>query len=173
MIDAFLQCLSDGAPVLDAGHVVSSLNKLDMGDQEQMLLSSRDNKDLLVVSFSDVRRCVESTFIDLEAQAEAAAQQQQLQQQGDPALGGEGYYGGSSSGLSGGAGAHASAGGAMGGAAGMTGLGMSSPYGASGQLQHHQSHQGHGGHPHPLRPLLSSYSSGLSSRGGTGVGVLR
>jgi PAB-dependent poly(A)-specific ribonuclease subunit 3 len=70
----FHQCLSDGAPVLDAGHVVSALNKLDQGDQEQMLLSSRDNKDLLVVSFSDVRRCLESTFIDLESQAEAAQQ---------------------------------------------------------------------------------------------------
>ena len=155
---------------------MSSLNKLDMGDQEQMLLSSRDNKDLLVVSFSDVRRCVESTFIDLEAQAEAAAQQQQLQHQGDSALGGEGYYGGSSSGMTGGAGTgtHASAGGGMGVAAGMTGIGMSSPYGASGQLQHHHPphHQGH--HPHPLRPLLSSYSSGgLSSRGGASLGVLR
>ena len=164
------QCLSDGAPVLDAGHVVSSLNKLDMGDHEQMLLSSRDNKDLLVVSFSDVRRCVESTFIDLEAQAEAAAQQQQLQQQGDPSLGGDGYYGGSSSA---GTGAHSSSGGGMGSTTG--GIGMSSPYGASGQLQQHhpphQSHQGH--HPHPLRPLLSSYSSGGLSRSGPSLGALR
>jgi PAB-dependent poly(A)-specific ribonuclease subunit 3 len=52
----FHQTLSDGAPVVDGGHVVTALNKLDTGDTEQMLLSSRDNKDLLVVSFADVRR---------------------------------------------------------------------------------------------------------------------
>lgn len=65
----FHQALSDGAPVLDAGHVVTALNKLDCGDPEQMLLSSRDNKDLLVVSFTDVRRCLESAFMDLDTQA--------------------------------------------------------------------------------------------------------
>ena len=52
------------------GHVVTSLNKLDCGDEEQMLLSSRDNKDLLVVSFTDVRRCLESSFVDLDQQAQ-------------------------------------------------------------------------------------------------------
>jgi PAB-dependent poly(A)-specific ribonuclease subunit 3 len=37
-------------------HVLSSLNKLDAGDSEEILLSSRDGKDLLVVTFADVRR---------------------------------------------------------------------------------------------------------------------
>jgi PAB-dependent poly(A)-specific ribonuclease subunit 3 len=46
----------DGVPILDAGHVISSLNKLDVGDQEQILLCSRDQKDLLIVSFRDIRR---------------------------------------------------------------------------------------------------------------------
>ena len=41
-----------------------------------MLLSSRDNKDLLVVSFTDVRRCLESGFMDLDQQAEQAQQKQ-------------------------------------------------------------------------------------------------
>jgi PAB-dependent poly(A)-specific ribonuclease subunit 3 len=54
----FHQAMAEGAPSLDAGHVVSALNKLDSGDPEKILLSSRDNKDLLVVSFADVRRCV-------------------------------------------------------------------------------------------------------------------
>lgn len=52
----FHQADTDGAPQLDMGHVISALNKLDTGDQEQILLSSRNGKDLLVASFSDVRR---------------------------------------------------------------------------------------------------------------------
>jgi PAB-dependent poly(A)-specific ribonuclease subunit 3 len=53
----FHQTQLDGTcPSLDAGHVISSLNKLDMGDQEKILLSSKNNKDLLVVSFADVNR---------------------------------------------------------------------------------------------------------------------
>lgn len=55
----------DGKPVLDAGHMISALNKLDCGDSEQILLSSRNNKDLLVVSFADVRRCLESAVDEL------------------------------------------------------------------------------------------------------------
>jgi PAB-dependent poly(A)-specific ribonuclease subunit 3 len=52
----FHQADADGAPQLDMGHVISALNKLDTGDPEQILLSSRNGKDLLVASFSDVRR---------------------------------------------------------------------------------------------------------------------
>lgn len=53
----FHQTQLDGTvPSLDAGHIIASLNKLDMGDPEKILLSSRNNKDLLVVSFADVHR---------------------------------------------------------------------------------------------------------------------
>ncbi|CAE7770153.1 pan3 [Symbiodinium microadriaticum] len=52
----FHQTDGDGIPQLDMGHVISSLNKLDIGDPEQILLSSRNGKDMLVVSFSDVRK---------------------------------------------------------------------------------------------------------------------
>lgn len=52
----FHQVDAEGLPVLDAGHVLSALNKLDAGDDEEILLSSRDGKDLLVVTFADVQR---------------------------------------------------------------------------------------------------------------------
>ena len=39
------------------------------GDSEQMLLSSRDKKDMFVVSFSDIRRCLEASFTELHDQA--------------------------------------------------------------------------------------------------------
>ena len=77
-------------------HVLSSLNKLDAGDPEEILLSSRDGKDLLVVTFADVRRwappllavewneallislivchrCLEKSFVDLTQQAESSS----------------------------------------------------------------------------------------------------
>jgi PAB-dependent poly(A)-specific ribonuclease subunit 3 len=50
------QDADSGLPVLDAGHVLAALGKLDAGDPEEILLSSRDGKDLLVVSFADVQR---------------------------------------------------------------------------------------------------------------------
>ena len=61
----FHQNSPEGLPVLDAGHMISSLNKLDCGDMEKILLSSRDNKDILVVSFADVRRCLEAASAEL------------------------------------------------------------------------------------------------------------
>ncbi|CAM9095503.1 unnamed protein product, partial [Ectocarpus fasciculatus] len=55
----FHQTQLDGTvPSLDAGHIIASLNKLDMSDPEKILLCSRNNKDLLVVSFADVHRYV-------------------------------------------------------------------------------------------------------------------
>ena len=48
--------MDDGCICMYGRHVLSSLNKLDAGDPEEILLSSRDGKDLLVVTFADVRR---------------------------------------------------------------------------------------------------------------------
>ena len=55
-----------------------------------MLLSSRDNKDLLVVSFTDVRRCLESGFMDLDQQAEQAQQKQTVSTAGLGSMHGQG-----------------------------------------------------------------------------------
>lgn len=69
----FHQCSGEiGGPVIDAGHVISVLNKVDVGDTEELLLSSRDGKDLLVVTYADVKRCVESSFMDLLHQEETS-----------------------------------------------------------------------------------------------------
>ena len=59
-----------GTPILDSGHVITALNKLDCGDPERILLSSRDNKDLLIVSFSDVKRCLDAAFEELSMEAD-------------------------------------------------------------------------------------------------------
>ena len=46
----FHQVDEEGAPVTDVGHMVHSLNKLDAGDPEQMLLASPDGESVLVVA---------------------------------------------------------------------------------------------------------------------------
>ncbi len=48
----------NGKPLLDAGHVVSSLNKLDRGATEKIILCSRDKKDLIILGYDDVKRSV-------------------------------------------------------------------------------------------------------------------
>ena len=50
---------------MDLGHVISTLNKLDAADKEKIVLSSRDGKSLMVVSYADISRCLESAFQEL------------------------------------------------------------------------------------------------------------
>jgi PAB-dependent poly(A)-specific ribonuclease subunit 3 len=52
---------------MDLGHVVTALNKLDAADEEKIVLSSRDGKSLMVVSYADVARCLESAYGELVA----------------------------------------------------------------------------------------------------------
>ncbi|KAF0691144.1 Aste57867_17568 [Aphanomyces stellatus] len=52
-------------PVVDFGHVVDCLNKLDSAAPEKILLSSRDGQSILVASYAEVHRCVQNTFSDL------------------------------------------------------------------------------------------------------------
>ncbi|EKU21590.1 hypothetical protein NGA_0369010, partial [Nannochloropsis gaditana CCMP526] len=53
-----------GRPVLDLGHVVHSLNRLDSGDPEKILLMSRDGHTMIIVSFQDVKRCLEAAWLE-------------------------------------------------------------------------------------------------------------
>ena len=61
----FHQADGAGNPIMDLGHVVTCLNKLDAGDPEKIVLVSRDGKSMLVVSYADVARCLESAFNEL------------------------------------------------------------------------------------------------------------
>lgn len=63
----FHQTEADGAPRIDWGHVIECLNKLDAGVQEQVLLLSRDEQSMLVASYSDIKRCIESAFAELRS----------------------------------------------------------------------------------------------------------
>ena len=64
-VQVFHQADGSGRPVMDLGHVVSSLNKLDAADEEKIVLTSRDGKNVLVVSFADVAWCLEKSYQEL------------------------------------------------------------------------------------------------------------
>ena len=51
--------------MVDAGHIVNGLNKVDSNNDEKVILSAPDQSSVLVASFSDVRRCVDESFHEL------------------------------------------------------------------------------------------------------------
>ncbi|KAH7882225.1 hypothetical protein F5I97DRAFT_1817773 [Phlebopus sp. FC_14] len=58
----FHQVDENGTPVLNLSHVLSCLNKLDAGADERIMLVSRDEQSCLVVSYKEVRSCIEAAF---------------------------------------------------------------------------------------------------------------
>jgi PAB-dependent poly(A)-specific ribonuclease subunit 3 len=61
----FHQVDTNGHPVTDLAHVVECLNKLDAGTDEKIALISRDEQNVLIVSYREVKRGLESAFQDL------------------------------------------------------------------------------------------------------------
>ncbi|EJF60102.1 hypothetical protein BD309DRAFT_990161 [Dichomitus squalens] len=51
-----------GRPVVNLTHVLTCLNKLDAGTDERIMLVSRDEQSCLVVSYREVKACIESAF---------------------------------------------------------------------------------------------------------------
>lgn len=56
-------------PVVDLGHVLTCLNKLDAGSDERITLISRDEQSCFVVSYKELKKGVESAFQDLTKHA--------------------------------------------------------------------------------------------------------
>lgn len=54
-----------GRPVVDLSHILTNLNKLDAGTDEKIMLTSRDEHSCLVVSYREIKNCIESAFQDL------------------------------------------------------------------------------------------------------------
>ncbi|KAI0632890.1 hypothetical protein C8Q77DRAFT_853614 [Trametes polyzona] len=61
----FHQVDERGRPVVNLTHVLSCLNKLDAGTDERLMLISRDQQSCLVVSYREVKACIESAFSEL------------------------------------------------------------------------------------------------------------
>lgn len=61
----FHQVQPSGTPWVDLSHIVQSLNKLDAGVNENILLHSRDEQSVLIVSYADLKLCINQTFTQL------------------------------------------------------------------------------------------------------------
>lgn len=68
----FHQVDANGHPVTDLAHVLDCLNKLDAGTDEKIALISRDEQNVLIVSYREVKRALESSFQDLLRAARAS-----------------------------------------------------------------------------------------------------
>lgn len=65
----FHQVDGQGHPVMDFGHVLSCMNKLDAGVDEKVTLISRDEQSCFVVSYRELKKAVESTFSELNSKS--------------------------------------------------------------------------------------------------------
>lgn len=63
----YVFCLvdGDGKAVTDMAHVIGNLNKLDAGSSEKVMLMSQDEKSCLVVTYKEIKRCIETAYAEL------------------------------------------------------------------------------------------------------------
>lgn len=62
----FHQVDAQGNPVLDLGHIITCLNKLDAGTEEKIYLTSRDHQSTFLVTYRELKKQVQSAFGDLQ-----------------------------------------------------------------------------------------------------------
>ncbi|KAL7926723.1 hypothetical protein ACQKWADRAFT_309526 [Trichoderma austrokoningii] len=61
----FHQVDANGNPVMDIGHMIRCLNRLDAGTDENIRLTSRDEQTSIIVSYKDLKKQVLGAFGDL------------------------------------------------------------------------------------------------------------
>merc|ERR1712025_465113 len=57
----FHQTMEDGRPFLDMAHVIANLNRLDAGIPDLVCLMARDEQNVLVVSYLELKNCLEQS----------------------------------------------------------------------------------------------------------------
>jgi len=61
----FHQVDAQNHPVVDLGHVLTCLNKLDAGTDERITLITRDEQSCFIVSYRELKKAIESAFQEL------------------------------------------------------------------------------------------------------------
>ena len=56
--------MEDGRPWLDMAHVISCLNKFDAGVSDKVCLMSRDEQNVLVVSYAELKECLVQSYAE-------------------------------------------------------------------------------------------------------------
>ena len=65
----FHQVNAQANPVVDMGHILSCLNKLDVGIEEKITLTARDEQSVIVVSYKELKGALESAWQELMRRA--------------------------------------------------------------------------------------------------------
>jgi len=65
----FHQVMEDGRPFLDMSHIIANLNRLDAGIPDKICLMSRDEQNVLLVSYAEIKNCLEQSYKDIVADA--------------------------------------------------------------------------------------------------------
>ncbi|CAF0834219.1 unnamed protein product [Rotaria sp. Silwood1] len=55
----------DGEPIIDIAHIVQCLNKFDAGSHDKICLTSRDEQNVIIVSYSELHQAFERAFTEL------------------------------------------------------------------------------------------------------------
>ncbi|RYP57868.1 hypothetical protein DL770_010561 [Monosporascus sp. CRB-9-2] len=71
----FHQVDANGNPVVDLGHIVTCLNKLDVGVDEKVYLTSRDNQTGFIVTYKELKKQIQTAFGDLLKGSSSSKQQ--------------------------------------------------------------------------------------------------
>jgi len=61
----FHQVDAQGNPTVDMSHIIRTLSKLDVGVDEQICLTSRDNETAFVVTYKELKKQLGNSFADL------------------------------------------------------------------------------------------------------------
>ena len=61
----FHQVSGEGRPWMDLGHVITHVNKMEQGSLEKVCLVSRDEQNVLIVTYAEIKKCFDSSFNDL------------------------------------------------------------------------------------------------------------
>jgi PAB-dependent poly(A)-specific ribonuclease subunit 3 len=62
----FHQVDDQGLPINDWGIIIDAINKADSGIDEKIMLLSRDEASMLVVSYADIKRCLVSAYEEIK-----------------------------------------------------------------------------------------------------------
>ncbi|KAL8645052.1 MAG: hypothetical protein Q9226_007473 [Calogaya cf. arnoldii] len=65
----FHQVDAQGRPSTDLGHIIGCLNRLDAGSEEKIMLTTRDEETVIVVSYKEIKAALEGAFLDLYRRA--------------------------------------------------------------------------------------------------------
>ncbi|KAJ3431888.1 deadenylation complex subunit pan3 [Anaeramoeba flamelloides] len=74
----FHQVDENNVPVIDYSHVMESLKKLDAGLNENLLLYTKDEKSLFVVTYNELKDCLEKSFEEKKQEPKKTKQQSKV-----------------------------------------------------------------------------------------------